>query len=141
MSDELPDFLTTMPLPPTAKLLGWTFVSFDADKAALTVEFDGREEFLNPAGVVQGGILAAMLDDTMGPALMLSSRGEAYSTSIDINISYLAPALPGRLTCIGRVVRAGKTIAFLEGELFAADGTLLARATSSARVLTGTPGR
>ena len=39
--------------------------------------FTAREEFLNPAGQVQGGFLAAMLDDTLGPALVATlSDGE-----------------------------------------------------------------
>ena len=43
--------------PPAAVLLGWELVAVDP-----------------AAGVIQGGFLAAMLDDTLGPALACGDR-------------------------------------------------------------------
>ena len=34
------------------------------------VQFEDKQEFLNPIGNVQGGFICAMLDDTLGPALV-----------------------------------------------------------------------
>ncbi len=58
------------PLPPVAMLLGWTLEQVDPDAGTIVVRFDARPEFTNPVGHIQGGILASMLDDTMGPALV-----------------------------------------------------------------------
>src|SRR5256885_16875762 len=55
--------------PPAALLLGWKLISVDAEAGTIEVEFRATERFLNPAGAVQGGFLATMLDDTLGPAL------------------------------------------------------------------------
>ncbi|MFC3226485.1 PaaI family thioesterase [Marinibaculum pumilum] len=129
-----PDLLG-MPMPPCARLLGWRLIEQDPDAGRIRVGFEGRPEFCNPAGLIQGGLLAAMLDDTMGPALVVASRGRLYCTTIDMNVSYLAPVRPGPLEGRARVVEAGRTIAFLEGELVDAEGRVLLRATSSARVL------
>ena len=85
---------------------------------------------MNPAGRVQGGFLAAMLDDTMGPAVLIKSGGALYPSSIDMNISYLSAAKPGPLVCEGEVLRLGKTVGFVEGRLMD-DGGLVVRATSS----------
>lgn len=52
--------------PPAAELLGWELVTVDPERATIEVAFRAREEFVNPVGVVQGGFLAAMLDDTLG---------------------------------------------------------------------------
>jgi uncharacterized protein (TIGR00369 family) len=123
------------PTPPCARLLGWKLLSHDAEKGWIRLQFEARKDFLNPAGFVQGGILTAMLDDTMGPALLLLTNGRFYSTSIDMNVSFLAPARPGRLIAEGRVVQLGKTIAFLEALLSDEEGTAVARATSSARLV------
>jgi uncharacterized protein (TIGR00369 family) len=87
---------------------------------------------LNPRGDVQGGFVAAMLDDTMGPALVSMSGGTLMPRSIDLNVSFIRPVKPGRVIGRGRVVKAGRSVAFLEGELFDEQGMLLARATSSA---------
>jgi uncharacterized protein (TIGR00369 family) len=87
---------------------------------------------LNPHGTVQGGFVAAMLDDTMGPALFSMTGGKVIASSIDLNVSFIRPVKPGRVVGRGRVVSCGRSIAFLEAELFDEAGKLLARATSSA---------
>ena len=101
----------------------------------LKVGFDGRPEFCNPAGFVQGGILSAMLDDSMGPAVMVMSEGKFYTTTISLTVNFLAPAKPGPLVVEARVTQLGKSIAFMEGTLMAEDGTVLANASTVARVL------
>jgi acyl-coenzyme A thioesterase PaaI-like protein len=50
-------------------------------------------------------------------------------------VSFLSPARPGKLVGEGRVIQLGKSIAFLEGSLTDAAGTLIARATASARLV------
>lgn len=97
--------------------------------------FEGRRDFLNPAGFIQGGIQAAMLDDTMGPAVWLKSGGTLYTATIEMSLSFLAPARPGPLFGEARVLQLGGTIAFLEGSLLDAGGTVLSRATACARLL------
>jgi uncharacterized protein (TIGR00369 family) len=87
---------------------------------------------LNPRGMVQGGIVAAMLDDTMAPALISMTGGKLLPSSIDLNVSFIRPVKPGRVVGKGRVVNRGRTVMFLEAELFDTEGRLLARATSSA---------
>jgi acyl-coenzyme A thioesterase PaaI-like protein len=56
--------------PPAAILLGWELVAVDPAAGTIEVAFTATDQFLNPAGVIQGGLLAAMLDDTLGPALV-----------------------------------------------------------------------
>jgi acyl-coenzyme A thioesterase PaaI-like protein len=56
--------------PPAAVLLGWRLVAVDPAAGTIEVSFTATERFLNPVGDVQGGFLAAMLDDTLGPALV-----------------------------------------------------------------------
>ena len=97
--------------------------------------FRPTEEMTNPWGAVQGGILAAFFDDTMGPALVSMTGGAEVPASIDINVSFLKPVMPGRVIGKGRVVGRGRSVAFLEAELFDESGELLARATSSARIM------
>src|SRR5450759_1203593 len=80
------------PGPPCSQLLGWRLLDHDESRGWIKVGFVGAAEFLNPAGRVQGGILAAMLDDTMGPAVLVKSGGALYPSSIDMNISYLSAA-------------------------------------------------
>jgi acyl-coenzyme A thioesterase PaaI-like protein len=51
------------PAPPVAAALGWELVAVDPERGTIEVSFQACPEFVNPAGTVQGGFLAAMLDD------------------------------------------------------------------------------
>ena len=124
-----------MARPPCAELLGWRLLDARPKDGWVRVGFEGRREFLNPAGFVQGGLLAAMLDDTMGPAMFIHSEGRVFTPTIDMHVSFIVPAKAGPIFGEGQVVQAGKSIAFLEGKLTDATGTLLARATASARLV------
>jgi uncharacterized protein (TIGR00369 family) len=127
--------LDDIPTPPSAKLLGWRLLDARPNDGWLKVGFDGRPEFCNPAGFVQGGILSTILDDSMGPAVMVMSEGKFYTTTISLTVNFLAPAKPGPLVVEARVAQLGKSIAFMEGKLMAEDGTVLATASTVARVL------
>jgi uncharacterized protein (TIGR00369 family) len=123
------------PKPPCADLLGWTLLEHDAAKGWARIAFEGRPEFRNPAGFIQGGMLCAMLDDTMGPPVLLMTEGRLYTATIGMNVNFLAPAKPGRLIGEGQVVQLGKTIAVVDAALRDSGGALVARATSQARLI------
>ena len=123
--------------PPSAKLLGWTLRAIDPAAGTIEIGFTADERFLNPGGTVQGGFLAAMLDDTQGPALFGMTHGEAYAPTIDFNVSFVKAARPGQFVGKGRVISLGKTIALTEAELFDEAGDLIARATFTNRVMRG----
>jgi uncharacterized protein (TIGR00369 family) len=127
--------LDDLPAPPCAQLLGWHILEAEPERGWIRIGFRGRPEFVNPAGYIQGGFLAAMLDDCMGPAAFIASHGALYTATMDMNVSYLAPAKPGPLVGEGQVVQMGKSVAFLEAKLFDAEGILVARATSTARLV------
>ena len=116
------------------ELLGWELVSVDPEAGTIEVAFTATERFLNPIGVIQGGLLAAMLDDTMGPALVATLGPGQFAPTADLHVQFLRPARPGRLTGRGRVVRRGKDIAFMAGELLDDSGQIVATATATAQI-------
>jgi uncharacterized protein (TIGR00369 family) len=121
-------------MPAAARTLGWQLVSVDPDAGTIEIAFEATDAFLNPVGVVQGGFLAAMLDDTLGPALAATLGAGEWAPTSDLHVQFHAPARPGRLVGYGRVVRRGTGLAHLAGELRAADGTLVASAMATAAV-------
>jgi len=122
-------------LPPAAKLLGWHLLDARPAEGWIRIGFDGKPEFCNPAGFVQGGMLAAMLDDTMGPAVFVMTEGRLYTTTITMTVNFLSPAVPGPITGEATVTQLGKTIAFVEGRLTGNNGTVLATASTSVRLV------
>jgi uncharacterized protein (TIGR00369 family) len=123
-----------VPPPPAAKLLGFELVSVDPQAGTIEVAFTASEQFLNPAGVIQGGLLAAMLDDTLGPALVATLSDGEWAPTTDLHVQFLSPVRPGRLIGRGRVVRRGAQVAFLAGELYDEQGNMVATATATATI-------
>src|ERR1700722_14403223 len=121
--------------PPSSRLLGWHLLDARPGDGWIRIGFDGKPEFRNPAGMIQGGILAAMLDDTMGPAVFIRTKGRLYTATISMNISFLAPARVGPIVGEATVLQLGKTVAFIEGRLTDETGRPLATATANARLV------
>ncbi len=136
----MPTIFDALPIPPAARLLGWKLIAVDPQAGTIDVEFSARTEFTNPSGFVQGGFIAAMLDDTLGPAAFAMTGGKRMTTTIELHIHYVRPVRPGRVTTQARVINLGATIAFLAGELYDAEGRLAATATASAILTDYRPG-
>ena len=131
-ADVLARFRNAKRRPPATETLGFQMVRVDQAKMEIEVDFIGREAFTNPAGLIQGGFLMAMLDETMSVSGVIASNMTAFLPTLEMKTTFLRPARPGPLKCVGRVVKWGRAIAFLEGELYDAEGKLLAKASSTA---------
>src|ERR1700744_3237917 len=121
--------------PPSAKLLGWDLIDARPKQGWIRIGFAGKPEFCNPAGFVQGGLLSAMLGDTMGPAVFVMTEGKLFTSTITMTVNFLAPAKPGPLVGEANVTQLGKTMAFVEGRLMAAEAPPLATAPTSVRLV------
>jgi uncharacterized protein (TIGR00369 family) len=122
------------PVPPAAATLGFEFV--DADPAADTIElaFTATEAFTTPSGQVLGGFLAAMLYDTVGPALLSTLAPDRFQSILGLTVAFLRPVRPGRISATGRIACRDGDVAHLAAELTDSDGRLVATATAIARV-------
>jgi acyl-coenzyme A thioesterase PaaI-like protein len=78
--------LDDIPMPPSAQLSGWHLLDARPAEGWIRIGFDGKAAFCNPAGFVQGGMLAAMLDDTMGPAVFAMTEGRLYTATVSLNV-------------------------------------------------------
>jgi uncharacterized protein (TIGR00369 family) len=118
---------------PHTALLGSEFVSFDEATQTVTMRFTVKREMTTWRGGVQGGLVAGYLDDVMGYAYVAMTGGEQAPLNLEISMQLLGLLPEGAtITAKGRVVRAGRRVIFLEGELLSEDGQTLARATSTA---------
>ena len=119
--------------PTGSQTLGFRIVAVSQAEKSVEVEFDAKPELLlNPMKQVQGGYLCAMLDECMSVACMVASGMTHVAPTAEMKTTFFRPAMPGKLKGIGRVAKWGRTIAFTEGELYDADGRLLAKATGTA---------
>lgn len=132
-AELLTRFQNTVNQPKGSETLGFRMIAVDQANKQVEATFEAREEFCNPMRQIQGGYLCAMLDDVMSVSGLVVSGMTHVMPTLEMKTSFLRPALPGQtLRAIGRVVKWGRTIAFTEGELYDADGKLLAKATGTA---------
>src|SRR5262245_37642881 len=118
-----------------AATLGLELIEADAEQSTVEVGFTATDAFTTPRGDVLEGFLAAMLHDTVGPALLATlGPGESVETH-DLNSTFVAPAYPGRLVGRGHVVRRDGNLAFVEAALSDTDNRLVAMATATLRVV------
>jgi uncharacterized protein (TIGR00369 family) len=122
-----------VPVPPAAATLGFGFVDAAADE--ITVSFEATPAFTNPMGEVLGAFQAAMLYDTVGPALLATLGPGEFIETLHLNVHFLNPTKPGRMIGVGRVVQRTGDMATLEGTLSTTASVLLATATAVARVV------
>ena len=118
-----------------ADLLGWKIIS--EETGLVRAEFEAKEEFRNPKGSITGGILAAMLDLIISAAVRASlQENQSPGGTLEMKVNFIGAAEPGTLSAEGRIVHAGRSIAFAEGTLTAPDGTLIATGSATMRLYT-----
>ena len=89
---------------------------------------DVRDFHFNRGGVLHGGVLASVLDTVMGGAVVSTLRADEWTATVQLNVEYLEQVERGRILAVGRIVRRGRRIAFVEGEA-RESGRRVARAT------------
>lgn len=124
-----------LPPPPAARTLGFEVISVDPVEGRIEVAFDGSEAFTNPYGEVLGGFLAAMLYDTVGPALLATLGPGEFIVTRELRTEFVRPARVGRFVGRGRVVARIGDRAVLDAKLADADGEVVATAEATAEVV------
>lgn len=114
----------------TQKLVGYVMDVGQPDGRA-RVWLDLDERHLNRHRVLHGGIASMLLDSASGAtaSMMIDRTGKAPFLSISLNVNFLAPGLPGRVTAIGNITGGGRSVKFISAELHHEDGTLIATST------------
>lgn len=105
-------------------------VAMDPDGRA-TLEYEAKEEQCHSGGVVQGGFVTGWIDAAMAHAAMAKNGMEIVPMSLELKVSFFAPARPGKVIAEGWVERHGRRTSFYEGHLKDEHGTVLAKGTST----------
>jgi len=101
----------------------------DRAEGRLRSHFTARRTFCNPLGVVQGGLLMAMVELAMKDCVRDAAPAGTAVRLIDLQTSFLRAAVPGELICDATVTRLGRRTAFAAAQLRDPDDQVLATAT------------
>lgn len=112
-----------------ARLFG---TEFEYTDDACRICFDVKDFMSNPRGGLHGGVIAFVLDISMGHLIQRKIGG---GTTVEMKVQYLKAVSSGRVTATGRFLRQGRTLCYLHSELVDEKGELIAYATGTWMVL------
>jgi acyl-CoA thioesterase len=110
-------------------------LSMDAETGRAAIEVEAQMRMCHSGGVVQGGFVTGWIDAAMARAAMVATNFEFTPMSLEIKISFFRPAAPGLLVAEAWIERRGRSTMFLEGLLRDASGEVLAKGTSTVRLV------
>ena len=113
--------------------LGQVRVVANEDGRAV-IEYQVGPQMCHSGGVAQGGFVCGWIDAAMAHA-SLSIAPEMTPMSLELKVSYFAPARPGLVTAEGWIERRGRATCFAEGRLLDPGGKVLAKASSTIRLI------
>lgn len=103
----------------------------NVEEGLAEISYIVRKEMTNPLGTIQGGVMAALIDDTMGMAFFTLSQENLFTTT-NLNVNYLYGAKEGEKVLVkAQVVRIGKKIANIECKVMNVEGDVICTATSN----------
>lgn len=124
--------------PPVFEDMEARVIAADPGAGTLRVRFPVRERYQNPMGLMQGGMIAAAVDNVLGP---LSYLVAPPSVTQQLTLTYMAPvgADVPHIEIEGRLVeRAGRTLV-LDARVEAPGGAVLALARATCQVVRHVP--
>lgn len=131
-ADMLARFQDSKKRPPCSDTLGMRLAALSQDEKWVRMEFEVSPAFANPTGAVQGGFISAMMDEAMSTAVIIASNVTMTAPTLEMKTSYLKRLMPGQASVTARILKLGKSAAFMEADCFDAAGDLVARATATA---------
>jgi uncharacterized protein (TIGR00369 family) len=105
----------------------WKTVSMGEGHAEMS--WTPTPDMANPFGSVHGGIIATIIDEASGAALV-SAIESATAPTVSLNVEYLyAIPIGSSYTVIGEIVRRGRALAIVDARIVGEDGKIFARGT------------
>lgn len=103
----------------------------EIEEGFTVISYKIRKEMTNPLGTIQGGVMAALIDDTMGLAFYSLFQQNMFTTT-NLNVNYLFGAKEGEEVRVeAKVVRIGKKIANVESKVYNNNKEIICTATSN----------
>lgn len=116
---------------PFLDLLGVRIERFERGISRITL--DVRKDLTNSWEFAHGGVVMTLLDTALATAALSTEQGAPGLLTVSLSVSFIAAAA-GSLTAEGRVLHGGKSLVFSEGEVRAADGTIVAKGVGTFKV-------
>ena len=98
------------------------------------VRFEAREEHLNAAGTLHGGVLATLVDTAMGAAVRSTTDDGDVPATSQLTVTYLRPGATGPLEVSAQVRTRGEHLTVCDADV-EQDGRGVAHAVATFALL------
>jgi acyl-CoA thioesterase len=118
---------------PFFRLMGIDLGNYGRGEAELFMQV--RPDMHNGVGWLQGGLFTALCDEAMALALYTILEDGVGIATISESTSFLKGIRGGRVRAAGKIIKKGRSVAFMEGQVESEDGTTLAQTRASFAVM------
>jgi len=108
-----------------ARLLG---LSFEYEEGKCIITFALKDFMFNPQGSLHGGIIATVMDISMGHLL---NHVQGPGTTLEMKTQYVKAARKGVLRCCGEFIKLGQGVSYLKSTLTDEEGDIVAFASAT----------
>ncbi len=119
----------TIDSPPVFELMDVDVISFDAELKVLVNKFPVKQEYMNPYKIMQGGMIAAAIDNTIGPLSMVVAKAN-ITRHLEIKYSKPVELGLGSILVTARYVGEENGFLLFDAKVTTEDGIKLAQAKS-----------
>ncbi len=110
-------------------------ITLDSKKGIASAIYNAKDNMCHSGNIVQGGFITGWMDAVMALACMSKVGSDVLVLSLEIKTTFIKSVNPGEVIVIGKVIKSGNTIAFLEGEILDKKNNLLAKANQTVKLI------
>ena len=118
---------------PFYRFMGFRLTKLGRGRSEIRMEV-GRG-LTQQSGFAHGGVSASLIDSAVGLALCTMIDLGSAITTINLQVSFLAPAKPGSVTARGRIVHKGKRTGVGDCQVSDEGGKLVSKGTATYLIL------
>ena len=110
-------------------------LEFSKENQSIKIEYIAEARHCHSGNIVQGGYVTGWIDSAMAHSVMIPTDFEFSPLTLELKITFLKSANPGIVIAAAKVIKLGKSIAFVEGALTNESGDLIAKGTSTNKLV------
>ena len=110
-------------------------IEFSKEESSIKIEYIAERRHCHSGNIVQGGYVTGWIDSAMAHSVMIPTNFEFSPLTLELKITFFKSATPGPVIAEAKVIKLGKSIAFVEGSLFSEKGILIAKGTSTNKLV------
>jgi len=102
---------------------------YEQEDGSVVARFTGADHHQGYPGRMHGGVISAVMDETMGRAIMIPHGETIWGVTVELNVRFRKPVpLEVELTVVGRIISENRRLFEGSGELYLPDGTVAVEA-------------